>query len=166
MKRLIGLVVAAMATLAIATPWMSAQSKPATTGDARVKVMLDKLGWKYEVDKDGDYKLLMKVEDRSQIVYILSKTHQLGDMEIREMTSVGYVSEKPFSGEIANQLLMDNTQKKLGAWEVLKGSKSHLAMFNAKVKSDSSPEELAAAVMVTAISADAMELSLTKQDKF
>lgn len=166
MKRLMGLMVAAVATVAIATPWVSAQSQPSAAGDARVKAALDKLGWKYQVDQDGDYKLVMQVKERSQIVFILSGTNKLGEMEIREMISPGYVSEKPLSGEIANQLLVDNTQKKLGAWEVTKGSKNYVAMFNAKVSANSTSEELAAAVMATVRSADAMELSLTKQDKF
>ena len=78
MRRFAELVITAIAILAASTQFVFAESQPASSGDARVKAALDKLGWKYQVDQDGDYKLLMKVGGRSQVVYILSKTETLG----------------------------------------------------------------------------------------
>ncbi len=166
MKRFIGLVMAATATLAISTQLVLAQSKPSTAGDTRVKAALEKLGWKYQVDQDGDYKMVMKVEDRSQVVFVLSGTNQLGKMEIREVTSPAYVSDKPLSAEVANQLLTDSTRKKLGAWQVVKSGNKYVAVFSAKVNANSKPDELEAAVIAAVDSADAMEKTLTNQDKF
>ncbi len=56
--------------------------------DPRVEKALKKLGLKYEVDKDGDFKLVFSVEDdRTQVVFINSTTETLGKMEIREIWS-------------------------------------------------------------------------------
>jgi hypothetical protein len=166
MKRFIGLVVAATATLAVSTQLVLAQSKPAASGDARVKAALEKLGWKYEMDQDGDYKMVMKLEDRSQMVFVLSGTNQLGEMEIREVTSPGYVTDKPLSAEVANRLLTESNRKKLGAWQVVKSGKNYVALFSAKVNANGKPEELEAAVIAAVNSADEMEKALTNQDKF
>ncbi|KAM3100099.1 hypothetical protein ACKFKF_12930 [Phormidesmis sp. 146-12] len=164
MKRFISLMVAVATTLAISTQLVLAQSKPNTSGDARVKAALEKLGWKYEIDRDGDYKLVMDLEGRSQVVFLMSDTNELGEMEIREVSSPGYVTNQPLSAEVANQLLADSARKKLGAWQVVKGDKSYVAVFSTKVNANSKPDELAAAVAVTVKSADAMEKSLTNKD--
>jgi hypothetical protein len=56
--------------------------------DQRVEKALKKLGLKYTVDKDGDFKLIFTTEgDRTQVVFINSGTETLRKMEIREIWS-------------------------------------------------------------------------------
>jgi hypothetical protein len=165
MKRLISVALTTTMALATSAQWVTAQTKPAAA-DARVKVALDKLGLKYQTDQDGDYKLIMDLgSGRSQTVLVMSGTEKLREMEVREISSLAYVSEQSLSAEVANQLLADNAKKKLGAWQVVKISKGYVAIFTAKV-SATSPEELEAAVISAAKSADDMEKALTNADKF
>ena len=47
--------------------------------DATVGQQLDALGYRYNVDKDGDYQLTFELEgERSQLVYVLSGVESLG----------------------------------------------------------------------------------------
>lgn len=72
----------------------------AGNADASVGKKLDALGLKYEVDADGDYKLLFEVENgRSQIVWVRSPVEALGNMRIREVLSIAGKSPKPRNDE-------------------------------------------------------------------
>jgi hypothetical protein len=169
MKRLMGLTLLMTVTMICAAIqfWPGGATRAATPGDDRIRATLDKIGWRYEVDKDGDFKVTMKTEDdRTQVVWIPSQTQKLGNFEIASIASVGYVSREPLEGKVANQLLMENGGKKLGAWEVLKSQKSHVAIFSTKVDINSGPDELKMAIALTAFSADGIEKSLTQADKF
>lgn len=64
------------------------------SGDPRVKKALDKLGLKYNIDDDGDYKLTFGLGDeRSQIVWIKSKTDEILGWEVRHIISICYASK-------------------------------------------------------------------------
>jgi hypothetical protein len=52
---------------------------------------LDKLGYTYEVDEDGDYRMVFDVEgDRTQMVYVRSAVEDFGSHNIREIWSPAY----------------------------------------------------------------------------
>ena len=61
--------------------FLPAEDKTVRNPDSRVEKALKKLGLKYEVDEDGDFKLVFAVEDNR------STTETLGKMEIREVWS-------------------------------------------------------------------------------
>jgi len=64
------------------------EDKTVRNPDPRVERALKKLGMKYKVDEDGDFKLVFAVEgNRMQVVIISSTTETLGKMEIREVWS-------------------------------------------------------------------------------
>mgnify|MGYP000538048748 CR=1 FL=1 len=167
MKRLLALMVLMTATVFTgATQITSAQaSKPA--GDPRVKAALDKHGFKYEIDEDGDFKLGMKLPDgRTQLAWIRSTTEQVGGSEIREILSPGYKAKGTLSAAVANQLLTDSANKKLGAWQVFKNQDTSLAVFCSKVAANTSPDNLLASLQLTLRSADGMEKTLSGKDDF
>jgi len=57
MKRIVLLVMLAFAALALSMQLVSAQANSNQSGDSSVKAALDKLGYKYEVMSDGNYRL-------------------------------------------------------------------------------------------------------------
>jgi hypothetical protein len=64
------------------------EDKTVHDADPRVEKALKKLGLKYKVNEDGDFKLVFAIEDnRTQVVIISSTTETLGKMEIREVWS-------------------------------------------------------------------------------
>ena len=99
-------------------------------------------------------------------MFVNSQTEKFGEFEIREIWSVGYVSETPFSTAIANRLLAHNELTKLGAWQTKKLSGKYVAAFSAKVSATMSPEQLRSALTAVYRSADEIEKELTGKDEY
>lgn len=154
------------ATLLLSTSIAPARSS-ASGGDPRVKDALDKLGLKYEVEQDGDFKVGMKLQGgRTQVAWIGATTEKLGSLEIREIASPAYQTQGALSKEIANRLLSDNAQKKLGGWQTYQDKQTQVVMFVAKIPANSSAEELQDTLETVLVSADDMEQTLTGKDDF
>ena len=169
MKRLIGTTLLMTVTMICAAIQFlpGGATKAAGVGDDRLRATLDKIGWKYEVTKDGDFKVVLDVKDgRTQLAWIGSGTQKVGGMEIRSIVSPGHVSKGPLEATVANRLLMDSSGRRLGSWEVVKSQDNHVALFTSKIYADSSPDDLKMAIGVTVFSADEMEKSLSQEDKF
>lgn len=79
-----------------------AQIGGSSSSDERVQKALDQEGWNYEVDSDGDFKLVVTFNgtDRSQLVYVISRTSSIRDMEIREVWSPVYKTDDTVPDEV------------------------------------------------------------------
>jgi hypothetical protein len=86
--------------------------------DARVRSALNEIGYKFEMTGDNDFKLVpIKTEgERSQLVYVNSNTEKYGTLEIREVLAPAFLSNGPLSAAVANRLLRENNEVKLGSW--------------------------------------------------
>lgn len=61
--------------------------------DKAVGRVLKQLDYPYEIDEDGDYKLVFDAgEDRTQLVFVRSSVEEFGSHKIREIWSPGYNS--------------------------------------------------------------------------
>jgi hypothetical protein len=101
-------------------------------GDPRVRAILEAEDIKYEVDSDGDYKIVIGFEDnRSQAVFINSNTENFAGVEIREVWSIGLRGSGQLSAEMANELLRRNSQYKVGGWSTVQ-SEGQLFMLMEK----------------------------------
>lgn len=156
---------------------------PKPPADPRVKAALDRIGYKYELDKQNDYKLTpIQTEQigtaadgkpiwRTQLVYINSNTEKYGSLEIREVLAPAFLSDGPLSAEVANKLLRENNTVKLGSWRVVHINSGpnvgkYLAMFAAQINADSDPESLRLTIKSVILIADRMEKELTNADDY
>ncbi|WP_339375922.1 hypothetical protein [Calothrix sp. NIES-2098] len=166
MKRIIKLITFAVASVAISMQIVSAQTNTKPAADPRIKDALDKIGAKYEIIADGDFKLLVETENkRSQVVFIESKTEKIGNLEIRYISSPGYISKGPFSAEIANKLLQNSGLNKIAAWQLFTKDQTYMAIFTAKITVNSDPETIKNTLLAVGYGADAMEQELTGKDE-
>ena len=146
--------------LAFATALFFAAS-PALAGDPdpAVKAQLDSLGVKYDIDSDGDYKVTFDLgNDRSQLVWIRSKTESYGSLKVREIWSPGYKyagTELPV--KIANRLLEHSHGLILGGWTKQK----QFAMLAVKIPVSATPQQMRDAAEAAADAADEIEAELT-----
>jgi hypothetical protein len=126
--------------------------------------LLDTLEYKYEIDEDGDYRLVFDMDnERTQLVFVRSNVETYGSNHVREIWSPGYKSASPqFPAQVANRLLEDSNDAKLGSW-VKQGD---LAMFVVKIDADASADVLSDAIDAAAKSADEIELELTSKDEY
>jgi len=134
-----------------------------STTDSRIKNLLDQAEIKYEVDSDGDFKVLFGVGDgRSQVAFINSNTERLMDMEIREIWSVAHKSDGPLPQALANDLLERNKRVKLGSWGVTKmRDGAHLTIYTIHMAAETDVSTLVAALKVVLEQADGLEQELT-----
>ena len=136
-------------------------SLAAPAADPKVAAVLDELGYKYEVDGDGDYKLVMAIEgddgaERSQLVFVRSPVETYGSHRIREVWSPAYKTAGAFPGPVANRLLEASDDLKLGAWVKHDGH----ALVVVKLDADAGAEALEQAISAAVTSADEMEREL------
>lgn len=156
-KSVTGIVIAALMTAA-------AGSAVAGEPDRAIGRLLDSLEYKYEVDEDGDYRLVFELDnDRTQLVYVRSNVESYGTHNVREIWSPGYKSPSPdFPASVANRLLDDSNASKLGAWV----KQQDLAVFVVKIDADATAKQLSDAIDAASASADEIELELTKADEY
>lgn len=143
---------------------VTATGAHAAEPDKAVGRALDTLKYTYEVDEDGDYKMVFDMDDgRSQLAFVRSTVEEFGKHKIREIWSPAYNSPgKQFPAAVANRLLEDSQDAKMGAWV----KQDQLAMFVVKVDATANPEQLSDAIDAAIRTADAMELELTEQDEY
>lgn len=135
-------------------------------GDPLVRAQLDALGYKYQVDGDGDFVLTFALDDkRSQMAYVLSRTQRFGSLKVREIWSPAYRTADggALSATVANRLLEDGQLSKLGGWT----SQDGVAVFVVKLDAGASGQSLDDAIDYAVRAADQMEAELTPdQDEF
>jgi hypothetical protein len=146
----------------LALPLALALSSTAAAQDGIVKAQLEAKGVKFEVDADGDFKCVFRLESgRTQVVWVRSKVAEYGAIKVREIWSPGYRADTAdFPAIIANQLLTSSNGVKLGGW-VKQGQN---AVFVVKIPGDGSADQLVSGITAAVESADALELALTGKD--
>jgi hypothetical protein len=135
----------------------------AATPDAVVKAQLEKKGTPYEIDDDGDFAILVRIDDeRTQQVWVRSVVETTTHQSVREIWSRGYQADGMFPARIANELLEHSNTLKIGSW--VKNGDS--AMIVIKIPADASADVLDESIDYAASIADKMELELTGKDDF
>jgi hypothetical protein len=147
------------AAFAVVAALISSSAFAAGAPDNVIKAQLDSKGIKYEIDKDGDFRVLYKLSSgRTQIAWVRSTVHTFGTLKIREIWSPGYKSDSnDFPALIANTLLQKNHLVKIGAWE----AQDEMAMFVVKIPADANADQLDDAITVAVDSADEVEKEIT-----
>src|SRR5687768_15104826 len=148
-----------LASFAVASQEASAGK---TTPDPQIKRQLEELKYEFEVDEDGDFKLVFDVagsaEKRSQLVYVRTPVESYGALRVREIWSPGYKSkDKDFPASVANRLLIATHDNKAGAW----AKQGEYAMFMVRLSANAPTKELDDAIDLAITSADQMEAELT-----
>lgn len=131
----------------------------AHASDASVKSRLEARGVKYEIDDDGDYKILVsyKADKRTQLVFVSGATQSVKGFQVREVFSpVGRVEEDGIAKQ-ALALLEENRRMKIGAWEVA----DDVLYFVIKLPDTVDATQLEAAIEIAAQNADDKEIELS-----
>jgi hypothetical protein len=152
----------------IAVPGFTQKARLQASGpDQRVEKALKKLGLKYTVDKDGDFKLILATQgDRSQVVFINSDTETLRKMEIREIWSPAAKFSSTPPSALSQALLEKNGSFKIGSYAYKKAGDVYVLVFHAQISANASAEELLSVVIGVAGVADATESDIMQTDDF
>ena len=152
----------------IAVPGFTQKARLQASGpDQRVEKALKKLGLKYTVDKDGDFKLVLPTQgDRTQVVFINSDTETLRKMEIREIWSPAAKFSSTPPSALSQALLEKNGSFKIGSYAYKKAGDVYVLVFHAQISANASAEELLSVVIGVAGVADAAESDIMQTDDF
>lgn len=136
--------------------------------DLRVKSILEELEIEYEITDDNDFKIVLPVGDeRTQAVFINSNTEFYDEMEIREVWALGYECEGPIPEEVANLLLSNSLDQKIGAWQSYSGGSKTRAMFAVKLSANAGTKSLLSVIAAVLTNTDKIEEQLSGDaDKF
>jgi hypothetical protein len=157
----------AVVCLASISP-LYAQMEDAPAADGRIAEQLDQIGVKYEIDDEGDFRVVFQFDEdkRSQVVYVNSETVDFNDMEIREIWSPASRLSGELSSAVANRLLIASFDAPLGGWQVAKGEDgSHTIVFCVKLGADADSTTLDRVLTTVVAAADDMEKELTGKDE-
>ena len=135
--------------------------------DSAIEAQLKALDYKFEIDKDGDYKLVFDMDEdgkRSQLVFVRSGVEDYLGHKVREVISPAYEgNEAGFPANVANRLLAASTDSIMGAW----GKQGGLAIYTVRIPANADKDTLDAAINAAINSADKMEAELTPgKDEF
>ena len=131
----------------------------AVAGDASVETRLDARGIKYEIDGDGDYRVVVSYEDekRTQLVFVSGTTESIKGLMVREVFSpAGKVDGDDIAGK-ALALLAENRTQKVGAWEIA----GNTLYYVIKLPDSVDAVQLEAAIDIASNIADDKEIELS-----
>ena len=145
-----------IATLLVAAPALAADH------DAIIKAQLEAKGTPFEIDDDGDFRIVVNLgNDRTQLVWVRSVVEETDHQRVREIWSPGYQGKlDSFPASVANELLEDSHERKLGGWV----KQERVAMFVIKIPADANADVLDESIDLAATTADEVELELTGGD--
>ena len=139
---------------------------PVLAADASVESRLQARGVKYEVDKDGDYKITYSLseEKRTHLLFVSGSTEEVGGLQVRQIFApVARVAGNAVTGEMALGLLRENQGYKLGAWEI----SGDILYFVARIPDSVDATGLEQLMDIVASIADDKEIELTgAKDEF
>ncbi|HSD16157.1 MAG TPA: hypothetical protein VLC71_02710 [Thermomonas sp.] len=144
---------AVAAFLALAAPGANA-------GDPALEALLKAADIPFEVDKDGDYKIVYdwSKDKRSQLVYVAGTAEEVDGVKLYEIFSPAKVIDNAgIDPLLAKRLLEQNGRYKFGAWEVA----GETLYFGGKVPVGIAASPFETLVSLVAGVADDMELELS-----
>jgi lipoprotein-anchoring transpeptidase ErfK/SrfK len=140
-----------------------AHAEAAAAQPLSVSDRLTARGMKFEVDKDGDYRVAYRYakQNRTQLVYVGGTPEEVHGLTVRRIFApAAIVARTPLDATKMQMMLEDAGGSKLGGWEVRGG----VLYYAIKLPEPVAPDLLETAMDIAAESADDMELTLTGRD--
>lgn len=160
------LVLGGALVMATAPATFAAEGATPSGGDPRVESALKAAGLPYSLD-EGDYRLEYDVdEQRSQRVWVASRTARIDQIEVRDVWSVAARGKGEVPADLARLLLKENVRMILGAWQVNQSDDDYLVVYLAQVDAAADAATLQEVIEVVMFSADRIEKQLSDQDAF
>ena len=132
--------------------------------DPAIVALLEELEYEYEIDADGDFRLLFDFEDgRSQLVWIRNRTYERDGVAMRDIWSVAVeLTGRYASVKLADALLRGSYDTVMGNWA---RDGSHI-VYMVKVPAVPDKKELDAALGEAIEVADELEKDQSFEDVF
>ncbi len=152
----------------ILTLFITACSDEPLKDSRAIAKYLESGNYDYELDPEGDYKVVVKLEDNSRRdVWIRTELNYSGDAAVREIFSLGASLTPEESEYLGSYLLQDNFHTRvLGSWAYTKDPEREqvLAIYLIKLPLSVNPSIVAEALHEAAFAALVMDSVLNLED--
>lgn len=112
----------------------------------------------YQQDEEGDYRVLLNVNERTQYVWIYGKSNSMDHLAIREFFSPAYLLEESDRSYMLEQLLLDNYENSLwGYWGMAREGDHQLVIYQLQIPESEFYSLLEEALYTVALQADRLE---------
>ncbi len=145
---------------------LSAQDSP--EADRELVALLNKTGLRYGLMNTGGVRLQFSLENgRTHQVIIKRERNTIGNLQLWEAVTFAWKGTHRPSAQISHRILADNSQKKIGAWELVsRDDTEYYLVFNVKIPVSCDPVSLKAILLAAAFGADRMEADIAEGDEF
>jgi hypothetical protein len=166
MKNLLIAGVAALLVLSVGCGMMSAQTAsppppPPSKYIKKVANALEKEGYSFEFDSDGDLKVEVLIGlGRTHLVWVMMEKSTFGEVSVRDVYSMGWLTQEDSLGlsePDCMELLLMNETTKIGAWSILEEEEKRAYLYTVKALADVDINVLIAYIEGVAIVGDHME---------
>jgi len=127
----------------------------------KVSKALEKAGYAFEVDEDGDLKIEVVIgQGRTQLAWIMLGESVFGTIAVRDVYSIAWMTQPDSLGikePNAEALLLMNETTKIGAWSILEKDGIRAYLYTIKALADIDLDILLEYVEAVAIVGDYME---------
>lgn len=153
----------AIATRRAASGVVGAPASASASRDG-LKQKLDRIGWKYDILENGNYRVVFNVggTKRTQLFYISGGTQSYDCLAIREFFAPAAKVSASVNGAKALELMAESHSKKMGSWEI----HGDLLMYTVKISDAIDGEDLRSLMNLVVNTADEAELKLTGADAY
>ncbi len=138
-----------------------------TAASSSITDLLDQSKIPYEVDDQGNYKILREYDDkRTQLVFIYGRAWDYQGIKIREIWAPAFRLGGDLPADLANKLLLKSQVAKVGGWQVIEIGQERMAAYAIKVVDRMTADELRKWIDYVASYADTMEQEVTGKDDY
>ncbi|MBK5970065.1 MULTISPECIES: hypothetical protein [Thiorhodovibrio] len=147
-------------------PAPSAETEPPAQ-PAGLRQQLEAAGIAYKTHSSGTISLVQSVDNsRTQLTFIAPEPKPVGGLAMREIWSVGYLSDDDeLSVDTTVQLLKENAATDQGAWELGQFLGKAAGIFRTRIPADANWQTLANALQSVSATADRKEQTLMGTDE-
>ena len=139
----------------------SASAPPQSKYLKKVAKALEKEGYSFEIDSDGDLKIEVVIgRGRTHLVWVMLEESTFGEVAVRDVYSMGWVTQEDSLGlsePNAEALLIMNETTKIGAWSILEEEEKRAYLYTVKALADVDIDILIAYIEGVAIVGDYKE---------
>jgi hypothetical protein len=164
MKNLLIAGVATLLVLGVGCGMMSAQTAsppPPSKYIKKVAKALEKEGYSFEFDSDGDLKVEVLIgRGRTHLVWVMMEKSTFGEVSVRDVYSMGWVTQEDSFGlsePDCMELLLMNETTIIGAWSILEEADKRAYLYTVKALADVDIDILIAYIEGVAIVGDHKE---------
>lgn len=133
--------------------------------DKNIAAQLKALKMEYDVSSAGNFKVPLKIKDRTQLVFIQSESAAPIEVGFRKVYTYASVSATPLSDAKARELFENNSNYTVGYVSSVQSGEDTVVMYSVQIPANADKVLLEDVISIVANTGDELEMALTGKDQ-